>query len=62
METCVILGNIGPDLEHLCLELRYQNEGLKEELEDKAGKRLDNRFNIACVKTSTFYKVMPICF
>ena len=43
-KTCVFLGNIGPDLEHLRFELRYQNEGLKEELEDKAGKRLDNRF------------------
>ena len=46
METCVILGNI--DLvrqkQRLHLELRYQNEGLKEELEGKAGKRLDNRF------------------
>jgi len=46
METCVILGNIDFVLqkERLHLELRYQKEGLKDELAGKAGKSLDNRF------------------
>jgi len=46
METCVILGNIDfvQQKERLHLELRYQKEGLKDELAGKAGKRLDNRF------------------
>jgi len=52
MESCVILGIIGPDFVHqpkrLYLELRYHAERLKEELANMgkavAGKGFDNRF------------------